>query len=163
MPHPSLIRPILAAAVLATLGACEQAGSGSAGGALAARPPAPAATASAGDGRLAVSGMMPAQLDGSTAAEKSAAADARGIKGGKLGSTVASLGDATKGGYWLRTPLVTSPAKGRVVDPATGKSANVDLIPLGGPASGGSQISLPAMQMIGASLTDLPKVDVFRR
>ena len=45
---------------------------------------------------------------------------------------------------------------------ATGKSANVDLIPLGGPASGGSQVSLPALQALGASLTDLPTIEVWR-
>ena len=45
--------------------------------------------------------------------------------------------------------------------PGTGKSANVDLIPLGGPASGGSQVSLPALQALGASLTDLPTIEVW--
>lgn len=81
---------------------------------------------------------------------------------GRLGTTVASLGDASQGGLWIKTPLVTAPGKGRIVDPATGKSANVDLIPLGGPASGGSQVSLPALQALGASLTDLPTIEVWR-
>ena len=48
------------------------------------------------------------------------------------------------------------------VDPATGKSAKVDLIPLDGPASGGSQVSLPALQLLGVSLTDLPTIEVYR-
>nr|HRO15474.1 hypothetical protein [Paracoccus sp. (in: a-proteobacteria)] len=65
-------------------------------------------------------------------------------------------------GFWIKTPLVRSISKGRIVNPATGKSANVDLIPLSGPASAGSQVSLPAMQSIGAGLTDLPEVEVWK-
>ena len=80
---------------------------------------------------------------------------------GSLGTTVASLGDATQGGMWIKTPLVKAAGKGRVVNPATGKSVNVDLIPLGGAASAGSQMSLPAMTSLGVGLTDLPTVEVF--
>lgn len=101
-----------------------------------------------------------AQLDASPA-ERAAATQA-GAKGAKLGTTVASLGDATQGGFWIRTPLVKSAGKGRVVNPATGKSVNVDLIPLAGPASAGSQVSLPALTTLGADLTDLPSVEVYR-
>ena len=43
---------------------------------------------------------------------------------------------------------------------ANGKSAKVRLIPLGG-AGGGSQVSLPALQLIGVSLTDLPTIEVY--
>ena len=100
-----------------------------------------------------------AQLDAS-AAEK-AAATAPAAKGGRLGTTVASLGDATQGGFWMRTPLVKAAGKGRIVNPANGKSVNVDLIPLGGPASAGSQVSLPALTTLGIGLTDLPTVEVF--
>ena len=82
--------------------------------------------------------------------------------GGRLGTTIASLGDATEGGFWIKTPLVQSPGKGRIVDPATGRSVNVDLIPLSGPASGGSQVSLPALTTLGVDLTDLPELDVYR-
>ena len=83
-----------------------------------------------------------AQLDAS-AAEK-AAATAPAAKGGRLG-----------------TPLVKAAGKGRIVNPANGKSVNVDLIPLGGPASAGSQVSLPALTTLGIGLTDLPTVEVF--
>lgn len=99
------------------------------------------------------------QLDAS-AAEKAAAAKPAAA-GAKLGRTVASLGDATQGGFWMKTPLVKAKGKGRIVNPATGKSVNVDLIPLGGPASAGSQVSLPALTTLGADLTDLPTVEVF--
>ncbi|WP_134726546.1 hypothetical protein [Paracoccus luteus] len=80
---------------------------------------------------------------------------------GRLGTTIASLGDATQPGMWIRTPLVRTAGKGRLTNPATGKSVNVDLIPLSGPASAGSQVSLPALQGLGADLTDLPEVEVY--
>ena len=75
--------------------------------------------------------------------------------------TLASLGDATEGGFWIKTPLAKAPAKGRVVNPANGKSANVDLQPLSG-GGAGSQLSLAAMQALGLSLTDLPEVEVWQ-
>ncbi|MHA6345602.1 hypothetical protein ACXYMW_08830, partial [Roseivivax sp. CAU 1761] len=65
------------------------------------------------------------------------------------------------GGFWLETPLVSAETKGRVVYPQTGKSAQVDLIPIGGAATAGSRISLAAMRLIEAPLTDLPTVEVF--
>lgn len=105
-------------------------------------------------------GQTAAQLDRTTAAEKAAAA-APSSGGGKLGTTVASLGDATQSGFWIKTPLVSAPGKGRVVNPANGKSANVDLQPLGGGGSG-SQISLAAMQALGVALTDLPAIEVWQ-
>ena len=80
---------------------------------------------------------------------------------GRLGETVASLGDPAQAGFWLRTPLVRAPGKGRIVNPGTGQEVRVDLIPLDGPPTAGSQISLAAMQAIGASLTDLPTIEVF--
>lgn len=81
--------------------------------------------------------------------------------GGRLGTTVASLGDATQGGMWIKTPLVKTAGKGRVVDPVTGKSVDVSLIPLGGAASAGSQLSLQAMTSLGFDPTELPSVDVY--
>ncbi|MDF3607347.1 hypothetical protein PE067_15125 [Paracoccus sp. DMF-8] len=80
----------------------------------------------------------------------------------KLGNTIASLGDPTQPGFWIKTPLVTDPGKGRIRNPANGRSARVELVPLAGPASGGSQVSLPALQLIGVSLTDLPSIEVFQ-
>ena len=101
-----------------------------------------------------------AQLDTTTGAEKAQAA-APTTAGRKLGVTIASLGDPSQSGFWIKTPLVKSEGNGRIVNPATGKSANVRLIPLGGPASAGSQVSLPALQMLGVSLTDLPTIEVY--
>ena len=92
---------------------------------------------------------------------KTAAQVPSGTTETRLGLTVASLGDPTQTGLWLKTPLVDRPQKGRVVYPGSGKSAQVDLIPLDAAAGAGSRISLSAMQLIGAPLTDLPEVEVF--
>ncbi|WP_184564032.1 hypothetical protein [Sulfitobacter undariae] len=77
-----------------------------------------------------------------------------------LGSTVASLGSPTEPGFWLKTPLVKSETMGRVTNKANGKSSAVRLIPIDGPATGGSRLSLPAMRLIEASLTELTELTV---
>ncbi|AXC49607.1 hypothetical protein DRW48_07800 [Paracoccus suum] len=61
---------------------------------------------------------------------------------------------------WLKTPLVKARTNGRVVNPETGKTAQVVLLPLSSGGSG-SQASLGTMQALGADLTDLPEVEVF--
>lgn len=127
---------------------------------VSADPAAAPASAAAGSLQRPASSRSVAQLDAS-AAEK-AAATAPTATGGRLGTTIASLGDATEGGFWIKTPLVTAPGKGRIVDTATGRSVNVDLLPLAGPASAGSQVSLPALTTLGADLTDLPELEVYR-
>lgn len=113
---------------------------------------AAAAAAAEAQTGVAAGGLPVAALDRTAVAATS----------GRLGTTIASLGDATQQGFWIKTPLVRSISKGRIVNPATGKSANVDLIPLSGPVSAGSQVSLPAMQSIGAGLTDLPEIEVWK-
>ena len=105
----------------------------------------------------------PEAYDKSTAAEKAAATAAPAAEARKLGSTIASLGNPTEQGFWIKTPLAKTAGKGRLVDPASGKSVNVDLIPRPGPESGGSQVSLAALQMLGVPLTGLPRLDVFSR
>lgn len=104
------------------------------------------------------------EFDTTTAEQRSeAVAGATGVGGeNDLGRTVASLGSPTEPGFWLKTPLVSKPSKGRVVYPATGKSVSVDLIPIEGPKTAGSRMSLPAMRLIEAPLTGLPEVQVFR-
>lgn len=103
-----------------------------------------------------------AQLDTTTAEQRAAAARPAIQAETRLGTTVASLGDPTQPGFWIKTPLVSQKGVGRLVNPATGKSAQVELIPLPGPATGGSQVSLPALQLLGVSLTDLPVLEVYR-
>ena len=53
-----------------------------------------------------------------------------------------------------------SETKGRVTNKANGKSSAVTLIPIGGPATGGSRLSLPAMRLIEAPLTELTELEV---
>ena len=67
----------------------------------------------------------------------------------------------SEAGFWIKTPLVSEPGKGRVLHPGTGKSAQVDLIPIDAPQGAGSRLSLAAMRLIGADLTGLPEVRVF--
>ena len=109
-------------------------------------PPPPAAAQTAED------------FDTTTEAERRAAA-APAAGGRLLGRTVGALGDVREGGFWLKTPLVSTRAKGRVVSVETGKAAEVDLIPV----EGGSQLSLAAMRLLGLGLTDLPQLEVYTR
>lgn len=101
------------------------------------------------------------QFDTTTDAQRSAASGGAG-GGQDLGVTITSLGAPSEPGFWLKTPLVNAPAKGRVVYAATGKSAQVDLIPIDGPKTAGSRMSLSAMRLIGAPFTGLPEIQVFR-
>ncbi|EEB85343.1 conserved hypothetical protein [Roseobacter sp. GAI101] len=99
-------------------------------------------------------------LDTTTPEQRAAAAQPAEQGAQSLGTTVASLGSATEPGLWMKTPLVKSEIQGRVVNPATGKSSTVRLIPLDGPKTAGSRMSLSALRLIGASLTDLTPVEV---
>ncbi len=94
-------------------------------------------------------------------AEQKAAASAPAPVGGRLGMTVASLGSPSEPGLWLKTPLVQSEQPGRVSYAGSGKSVAVTLIPIEGPASAGSRMSLSAFQTLGAPLTGLPQIEVF--
>ena len=121
---------------------------------------APAAATPPAASPIATAGSSAEALDTTTAAEREAATRAPASIGAALGTTVVSLGSATEPGLWLKTPLVDAEQPGRVTNPATGKSAAVTLIPLEGPATAGSRMSLPALRLIGASLTDLTTVEV---
>lgn len=93
------------------------------------------------------------------ATEDAAANDTGSPAQGSLGTTVASLGDPAETGLWMDTSLVKEVRPGRVTLAATGKTVEVSLRPLAG--SGGSRLSLQAMQALGVSPTDLPEVEVF--
>ena len=99
-------------------------------------------------------------LDTTTPEQRAAAAAPAEAPSKTLGSTVASLGSPTEPGLWLKTPLVSSEQQGRVTNPANGKSSLVTLIPIDGPATAGSRMSLAALRLIEASLTDLTEVEV---
>ncbi|SHJ29461.1 hypothetical protein SAMN04488012_10724 [Palleronia salina] len=77
----------------------------------------------------------------------------------RLGEVVASLGDPTQPGLWIKTSLVDAQQSGRLEYPVRGTSAVVELRPLDG--DGGSQVSLAAMRLLEAPLTDLPTLVVY--
>ncbi|WP_164657878.1 hypothetical protein [Tropicibacter sp. Alg240-R139] len=75
--------------------------------------------------------------------------------------TVAGLGDPTRGGIWMETPLVRVERTGRVVVRKTGAAATVTLIPIPGDAGAGSHLSLEAMRKLLAPLEQLVELDVY--
>ena len=77
-----------------------------------------------------------------------------------LGKTLATLGDPTDPGIWLKTPLVTEIVQGRVS--YAGREINIELRPSGGAPGSGSQISLPAMRLLEAPLTEIIELVVTR-
>lgn len=163
----ALVLPLLAVAAcdgIATAPAAPEAPAATPAAASAPiRTAAPVLTASAAPSRAPLSRPAAARPEAynQATAEERAAAVAPVTQARKLGTTIASLGNPTEQGFWIKTPLVSASGKGRLVDPASGKSVNVDLLPLSGPESGGSQVSLAALQMLGVSLTGLPKLEVY--
>lgn len=123
----------------------------------AAVTPAPASAVEGATG----GGTAPAALDTATAAERAEATATPAAGGERLGATIASLGDPTDTGFWIKTPLAKAPGKGKIVDPATGKAVNVNLIPLAGDPGAGSQVSLSALRELGVNLTALPEIEVW--
>ena len=97
-----------------------------------------------------------ATLDTTTEAQRAAAVAAPVAGARELGKVTVALGSPAEPGFWLRTPLVTAPSKGKVVT-ASGASVAVDLQP----GSGGALLSLAAYRALGLALTDLPEVTVF--
>lgn len=103
------------------------------------------------------------QFDTTTAEQRAAAvATPAAATAERLGTTIASLGPPAQAGLWLSTGLVSEVTMGRVEYPANGKSVALELRPSGGAASSGSQISLAALRLLGAPLTGLPQLVVFR-
>lgn len=88
-----------------------------------------------------------------------ATADPTSDDGRFLGFTVASLGDATRPGLWLETPLVSEEGPGRVVA-ESGMQLTLTLIPSGGDRGAGSRLSLEGFQALGLDLTSLPTLTV---
>ncbi len=75
--------------------------------------------------------------------------------------TIAGLGDPSKPGRWLETPLVAVEINGRVVVPKTGAQAYVTLVPVPGPEGGGSRLSLEAMRALLLPFDELVELDVY--
>jgi hypothetical protein len=104
--------------------------------------------------KMTTGGQSAAALDQTSAAQK-AAATAAPAGGQVLGIVTVALGSPAEAGLWLKSALVSAPAKGRAVLP-NGKGVNVDLLP----GSGGASLSLSAYRALGLGLTDLPQVQV---
>jgi hypothetical protein len=112
--------------------------------------PAPAVMPILGRGQSA------AAMDQTSAAEKAAAVAAPSGGVHVLGTAVVSLGSPAEQGFWLKTPLVVTKAKGRV-ETEGGQSVAVDLLP----GEGAASLSLAAFRALGLGLTDLPEVTVY--
>ena len=111
-----------------------------------------------------VEGRSVAALDKTTNTEKQAALKVTDTGAERnLGKTIASLGDVSQQGFWLKTALVKTQSEGRVVWADNGNSVNLTLIPKEGEASSGSQISLAAMRALGIPLTALADLIVFAK
>lgn len=109
---------------------------------------------------IPVSGARSAeQLDTATASEKSAASSGASA-GRRLGTTIATLGAPGEQGFWLKTPLVDTERPGVLRSRDTGKRVSVTLIPIDGPPTAGSRISLSAMRTLELPLTALAELDV---
>ncbi|MCH2075338.1 MAG: hypothetical protein MK180_00430 [Rhodobacteraceae bacterium] len=67
--------------------------------------------------------------------------------------TLVTLGNAAEPGLWVKTPLVSTQGQGRVTAVESGRSIEVTLIPIDGPATAGSRASLAALQALGLPLT----------
>ncbi|MFB2532942.1 hypothetical protein ACEYYB_02315 [Paracoccus sp. p4-l81] len=133
----------------------------------AAASPAVAATTApvARPATLGAGGAAPEALDQASATERAEATAATATPAAgesRLGTTIASLGNPTDAGFWIKSPLVKAAGKGKIVDPATGKAVNVNLIPMPGDAGAGSQVSLSAMRELGVNLTALPEIEVWK-
>ena len=100
------------------------------------------------------------QFDTTSAVERQAAIRTSGGSGGYLGMTIASLGAPTVPGFWLKTPLVDAEIVGRIRLTSGGDTIEVMLQPRES-AGSGSQISLPAMRLLGVPLTALPELNVY--
>jgi hypothetical protein len=110
---------------------------------------------------LGTGGQSAAVFDSASAAQRAEAtaqpssalgADAAGRP---LGAVTVALGSPAETGFWLKSNLVSAPAKGRAVL-ENGAGVNVDLLPSTAPA----QMSLSAYRTLGLGLTDLPQMQV---
>ncbi|WP_391482495.1 hypothetical protein [Nereida sp. NH-UV-3] len=98
-------------------------------------------------------------FDITTLAERAAAVQTNPQTSTFLGETIASLGNPADTGIWLLTPLVDTVQAGRV---QYGDSSVVlELRPIRGEPTGASQLSLSAMRLLQAPLTELVRVNVF--
>lgn len=154
--------------VLMIIGGVTLAGCGAFDGGIFAQkervPEAAEAQTAPADGVPAAGANTADSLDTTSEEERAAAVADAGPAGGEsdLGVTIASLGEVSEPGIWLKTPLVEAPGRGRVEFPEKGTKVAVDLLPLDAEPGAGSRISLAAMRLLEADLTSLPEVRVYR-
>jgi len=123
------------------------------------RPDAPAAVpgAATSEALPPPSARTVEDFDTTTAEERNAAVTVSS-GGRRLGEAIGSLGDAAVPGFWVMTDLVDAETQGRVTNPANGTSVEVTLLP---GTSGSARVSLAAMRLLEAPLTDLVTLDIF--
>ncbi|WP_168771020.1 hypothetical protein [Palleronia sediminis] len=168
----AITAPVFLLAALSVAGCAQMRGDMAPQGAEAtapgAAPHAPGAAPSGAPAEIAavVSAPEPpaaartaADFDTVTDAQKAAATAAPTGGEERLGEVVASLGDPTEPGLWLKTGLVTEPTSGRVEVVGSGASGVVELRPDPGD---GAQLSIAAMRLLNLGLTDLPTIAVYR-
>lgn len=104
------------------------------------------------------------EFDTTSEDDRAAALEGAASTGGEtdLGTTIATLGDVTQTGFWVKTPLVNEASKGRAEVTQSGKAVAVDLIPLEGEPGAGSRISLAAMRLLEVDLTALAELRIYR-
>ncbi|WP_298912914.1 hypothetical protein [uncultured Roseobacter sp.] len=158
MRHVCALKMVLIVGALSTAGCAELNQLNVALG--GAKAPSVEPTATAQPTALGANAPQTADVLDTTTASERAAASGAGATGRSLGQTVASLGSPAEPGFWLKTPLVSDETMGKVRNPATGKTVAVTLIPIAGPETAGSRMSLAAMRLLGVNLTDLVTVDV---
>ena len=124
------------------------------------RPDSLGSESNTGQSAVSATARTAEDFDTTTAAQRSQAGNS-GRVARALGETVASLGDPTQTGFWLKTPLINAAAKGHVTSSQTGKTVQLDLIPIDGENSAGSRISLAALRLLELPLTALPTISVF--
>ncbi|WP_298842189.1 hypothetical protein [uncultured Roseobacter sp.] len=122
----------------------------------------PGANGAASGGPIPAGGAQTADSIDRTSEAERAAARRVSRSGAVLGQTVASLGAPAEQGFWLKTPLVAAETPGVVTSTASGTSVAVTLIPIGGPDTAGSRISLAAMRALEVPLTALVTLSVRR-
>ncbi|SMR71284.1 hypothetical protein SAMN04488030_0911 [Aliiroseovarius halocynthiae] len=98
------------------------------------------------------------EFDTASEGDKVAALASTPTPAGALGTTVANLGDPTVPGFWVETPLVSSEVNGRVQSKTTGRTVKVTLKPT---TTGGSRISISALQLLDLDLSGLHELVVF--
>ncbi len=103
---------------------------------------------------------LPETAPNETTPDEPAPPEGAGTGLGGPAITVAGLGDPSRPGMWLETPLVQAKGQGQVRLVSGGALVSVTLLPAPGEASAGSRLSLAAMRALGAPLTELVELDV---